>query len=53
MMLAERLLKLCGDSDPDRRFADVMELCLYNNVMTAMSLDGNAFTYVNHLASSD
>lgn len=53
MMLAERLLELCGDSDPDRRFADVMELCLYNNVMTAMSVDGNAFTYVNQLASSD
>jgi len=53
MMLAERLLHLCGDSDPDRRYADIMELCLYNNVMTAMSLDGNGFTYVNQLASSD
>lgn len=53
MMLAERLLQLCGDSDPDRRYADIMELSLYNNVMTAMSLDGNAFTYVNQLASSD
>lgn len=52
MMLAERLLHLSADSDPDRRYADVMELCLYNNVMTAMSLDGNAFTYVNQLASS-
>lgn len=29
-----------------------MELCLYNAVLTAMSLDGKAFTYVNQLASS-
>ncbi|KAI2631331.1 DUF1680-domain-containing protein [Hypomontagnella submonticulosa] len=49
MMLAERLLHL----ELDGRFADVMELCLYNNVMTAMSLDGKAFTYVNQLASSE
>ncbi|KAK3314541.1 hypothetical protein B0H66DRAFT_593260 [Apodospora peruviana] len=52
MMLAERLLQI-DLQNPDRRYADVMELCLYNNVMTAMSLDGNAFTYVNQLASSD
>ncbi|AEO64925.1 uncharacterized protein THITE_2048089 [Thermothielavioides terrestris NRRL 8126] len=49
MMLAERLLHV----DLDARYADVMELCLYNAVMTAMSLDGTAFTYVNQLASSD
>lgn len=49
VMLAERLLHI----DLDRRYADVMELCLYNNIMTAMSLDGKAFTYVNQLASSD
>ena len=30
-----------------------MELCLYNAVLTAMSHDGKAFTYVNQLASSD
>lgn len=53
MMLAERLLHLGGDAGPERRYADIMELCLYNNVMTAMSLQGNAFTYVNQLASSD
>ncbi|KAB5566694.1 hypothetical protein GE09DRAFT_1284443 [Coniochaeta sp. 2T2.1] len=53
MMLAERLLHLDGESNPDRRYADIMELCLYNNVMTAMSLNGKAFTYVNQLASSD
>lgn len=30
-----------------------MELCLYNAVLTGMSLDGKAFTYVNQLGSSD
>lgn len=30
-----------------------MDLCLYNNIMTAMSLDGKAFTYVNQLGSSE
>jgi DUF1680 family protein len=29
-----------------------MELCLYNAVLTGMSQDGKAFTYVNQLASS-
>lgn len=33
-------------------YCDVMELCLYNSVMTAMSLNGGAFTYENQLASS-
>lgn len=37
----------------DSHYADVMELCLYNAVLTGMSLDGKAFTYVNQLASSD
>ncbi|KAM0327100.1 hypothetical protein ACHAQA_006227 [Verticillium albo-atrum] len=49
MMLAERLLHL----DLDGHYADIMELCLYNTVMTAMSLNGKAFTYVNQLASSE
>ncbi|KAI6777663.1 uncharacterized protein J7T54_002736 [Emericellopsis cladophorae] len=49
MMLAERMLHL----ELDSRYADIMELCLYNAVMTAMSLDGREFTYVNQLASSD
>ncbi|KAI1061453.1 hypothetical protein LB506_011817 [Fusarium annulatum] len=40
MMLAERILHI----ELDAKFGDVMELCLYNNVMTAMSLDGKAFT---------
>lgn len=37
----------------DSHYADIMELCLYNAVLTGMSLDGKAFTYVNQLASSD
>ncbi|THW75575.1 DUF1680-domain-containing protein [Aureobasidium pullulans] len=49
MMLAQRMLQI----DLDRKFADIMELCLYNAVLTAMSTDGKKFTYVNQLASSD
>lgn len=49
MMFAERLLHL----DLDSRYADVMELSLYNVVMTAMDIAGKAFTYDNQLASSD
>ncbi|KAK5175645.1 uncharacterized protein LTR77_000784 [Saxophila tyrrhenica] len=49
MMFAERLLQIKLDG----RFADTMELCLYNAVLTSMSDDGRRFTYVNQLASSD
>lgn len=49
LFLAERLL----DIELDSRYGDIMDLCLYNNVMTAMSLDGKAFTYVNQLGSSE
>jgi uncharacterized protein len=49
VMLAERILHLNLDS----QYADVIELCLYNNIMTAMSLDGKSFTYINQLASSE
>lgn len=49
MMLAERLLQI----DLNGVYADAMELCLYNAVLTAMSVDGRKFTYVNQLASSD
>lgn len=31
----------------------MLEICLYNAVLTGMSLDGKAFTYVNQLASSE
>lgn len=49
VMLAERLLHV----DLDSRYADVMELCLYNAILTSMSIDGNSFTYTNQLASSN
>ncbi|OAP60558.1 hypothetical protein AYL99_05560 [Fonsecaea erecta] len=49
MMLAERILQY----DLDRRFSDIMELSLYNAVLTSMSHDGTKFTDVNQLASSD
>lgn len=49
LFLAERLLSI----ELDGRYGDVMDLCLYNNIMTAMSLDGKAFTYVNQLGSSE
>lgn len=49
MMFAERLLHL----DLDARYGDIMELSLYNTVMTAMNLTGRGFTYVNQLASSE
>ena len=39
--------------DLDGRYADIMELSLYNTVLTSMSYDGKRFTYVNQLASSD
>jgi DUF1680 family protein len=34
-------------------YADILELCLYNAVLTGMSLDGKGFTYVNQLGSSE
>lgn len=49
MMLAQRLLQI----NLDGSFADIMELCLYNTVLTSMSHDGTGFTYDNQLASSD
>lgn len=49
----ERPLADCDiQFDLDSRFADIMELCLYNSVLTSMSHDGRQFTYINQLASS-
>jgi DUF1680 family protein len=44
---AQRMLQL----DLDRRYADVLELALYNAVISGVSLDGQAFFYDNPLAS--
>ncbi|MGA2502197.1 MAG: beta-L-arabinofuranosidase domain-containing protein, partial [Tepidisphaeraceae bacterium] len=35
----------------DARYADVMERCMYNGVISGVSLDGQKFFYVNPLAS--
>jgi DUF1680 family protein len=48
MMWNHRLLKLRGDG----RYADLMELLLYNAVLPGVSFSGDQFCYVNPLASS-
>jgi len=35
---------------PESRFADIMELCLYNGILSGISLDGKEYFYVNPLA---
>jgi DUF1680 family protein len=47
MMLAERMLQL----DLNGKYADIMELALYNTVLGGMSQNGKEFSYENHLAS--
>jgi DUF1680 family protein len=42
-----RMLKLTGDA----RYADLMELTLYNALAAGVSLEGNTFCYVNPLVS--
>ena len=44
---AQRMLGI----DLDRRYADVMELALYNAVLSGVSLEGTSFFYDNPLAS--
>lgn len=43
----------CTKIELSSHYADILELCLYNAVLTGMSLDGKGFTYVNQLASSE
>ncbi|MCL1910074.1 MAG: glycoside hydrolase family 127 protein [Kiritimatiellaeota bacterium] len=45
---ARRLLAIT----PDRRYADLIELALYNAIMSGVSLDGVKFFYDNPLASA-
>jgi DUF1680 family protein len=47
VMWSRRLLLL----DADHRYADVMELALYNGVLSGISQDGASFFYVNPLES--
>ena len=42
---ARRMLEIKADS----RYADVMEMALYNTVLSGMALDGKSFFYVNPL----
>jgi len=44
-----RMLQLSGDG----KYADVMELALYNSVLSGISLDGKTYFYTNPLAASD
>lgn len=44
-----RMLQLEGDA----KYADVMELALYNSVLSGISLDGKRFLYTNPLSYSD
>lgn len=41
-----RMLLTLGEG----RFADIMELCLYNGILSGISLDGKEYFYVNPLA---
>ena len=43
-----RMLQLTGEA----KYADVMELSLYNSVLSGISMDGNKFFYTNPLAAS-
>ncbi|MBS1512889.1 MAG: glycoside hydrolase family 127 protein [Bacteroidetes bacterium] len=43
-----RMLQLTGDS----RYADVMELELYNSILSGISMDGTKYFYTNPLAAS-
>lgn len=44
-----RMLQISGDA----KYADVMELALYNSVLSGISLDGKKFLYTNPLSYSD
>ncbi|GGG25725.1 glycoside hydrolase family 127 protein [Paenibacillus abyssi] len=45
MFWAQRMLQV----EKDREYADVMELALYNGVLSGISLDGRSYFYVNPL----
>jgi uncharacterized protein len=44
-----RMLQITGEA----KYADVVELALYNSVLSGISLNGKNFLYTNPLASSD
>ncbi|MEZ0542165.1 aceric acid hydrolase [Fibrella arboris] len=44
-----RMLQITGEA----KYADVMELALYNSILSGISLDGTKFFYTNPLSASD
>jgi len=48
VFFAKAMLEL----EPDGRYADVMERCLYNSTISGMQLDGRHFFYVNPLETN-
>lgn len=44
-----RMLQITGDA----KYADIVELALYNSVLSGINLQGNKFLYTNPLAYSD
>ena len=49
MLFNYRMLQLTGDA----KYTDIMELGLYNSVLSGISLDGKNFLYTNPLAQSN
>ncbi len=45
VFFAERMLRI----EPSREYSDIMELALYNGILSGMALDGKSFFYVNPL----
>ena len=45
VFFARRMLQI----KPDAKYSDVMELALYNGILSGMALDGKSFFYVNPL----
>lgn len=45
VFFARRMLEIKADS----KYADIMELCLHNGILSGMALDGKSFFYVNPL----
>ncbi len=49
MLFNWRMLQATGDA----KYADIVETCLYNSILTGISLDGTKYLYTNPLRLSD
>lgn len=49
MLFNWRMLQATGDA----KYADIVEVCLYNSILTGISLDGTKYLYTNPLRLSD